>query len=35
MRHLHPVRVAALSALVAVALLAGCRRDTAPAPAAR
>ena len=32
MRHLHPVRVAALSTLVAVALLAGCRQDTAPAP---
>jgi hypothetical protein len=35
MRHMHPVRVAALSALVAVALLAGCRRDSAPAPAAQ
>ncbi|MCJ0825050.1 DUF885 domain-containing protein [Luteimonas sp. 50] len=32
MRHLPSARVAAVSALVAVALLAGCRRDAAPAP---
>jgi hypothetical protein len=32
MRHMHPVRVATLAAVVAVALLAGCRQDTAPAP---
>ena len=35
MRHVHPVRVATLSALVAVALLAGCRQDSAPAPSAQ
>jgi hypothetical protein len=33
MRYTHPARATALSTLVAVALLAGCRQDTAPAPA--
>jgi hypothetical protein len=35
MRHMHPVRLATFSAVVAVALLAGCRQDTAPAPSAQ